>query len=207
MWRYRSRCATVGGFRLPWPKRSEPMLRKWVIAVIRLLALAAYRDHKKTDQVRGAIGWVNAWAEPGELRAHPEIERFWRGAFAAVGERRYRLEEFRLGFELSAERRHGVLETRSIRGLIVPPHLFSEAWNGFPWESYAVVSFGRCCNAPRGHGVVPSAAANLLLAIGKFARGGSSADWMPYRQLAAATAGLPYDGRTANGEAQPTVGR
>lgn len=137
-----------------------------------LLALSAYRDRKRTGQVRGAIGWVNAWAEPGDLRAHPEVERFWHGAFAAAGERRYRLEEFKLGTELSAERLHEVLETRSIRGLIVPPHLSSEAWNGFPWENYAVVSFGRCCNGPRGHSVVPSAAGNLLLAIHKLREAG-----------------------------------
>ncbi|RYD66650.1 MAG: LacI family transcriptional regulator [Verrucomicrobiaceae bacterium] len=110
---------------------------------------------------------MNAWPEPGELRAHPEVERFWRGAFAAAGERRYRLEEFKLGTELSAERLHEVLDTRNIRGLIVPPHLSSEAWGEFPWEKYAVVSFGRCCNGPRGHSVVPSAAGNLLLAIHK----------------------------------------
>ena len=137
-----------------------------------LLALSAYRDRKKTGQVRGAIGWVNAWAEPGELRAHREMERFWRGAFAAAGERRYRLEEFRLGSELSPERLHEVLETRNIRGLIVPPHLSTEVWSGFPWESYAIVSFGRCCNGPRGHSVMPSAAANLLLAIGKLREAG-----------------------------------
>ena len=137
--------------------RSDPVLQ----------ALSAYRDRKKNGQVRGAIGWVNAWAEPGELRTHPEVDRFWRGAFAAAGERRYRLEEFRLGSELSAERLHEVLETRCIRGLIVPPHLCSGAWSEFPWESYAVVSFGRCCNGPRGHSVLPSAAANLLLAIHK----------------------------------------
>ena len=132
-----------------------------------LLALSAYRDRKRTGQVRGAICWVNAWAEPGDLRAHPEVERFWNGAFAAAGERRYRLEEFKLGTELSAERLHEVLETRNIRGLIVPPHLSSDAWGKFPWEKYAVVSFGRCCNGPRGHSVMPSAAGNLLLAIHK----------------------------------------
>ena len=137
-----------------------------------LLALSAYRDRKRTGQVRGAIGWVNAWAAPGELRAHPEVERFWRGAFAAAEERRYRLEEFKLGTELSAERLHEVLETRNIRGLIVPPHLSSESWRGFPWENYAVVSFGRCCNGPRGHSVVPSAAGNILLAIHKLREAG-----------------------------------
>jgi DNA-binding LacI/PurR family transcriptional regulator len=142
--------------------RSDPVLQ----------ALSAYRDRKKSGQVRGAIGWVNAWAEPGELRAHPEIERFWRGAFAAAGERRYRLEEFRLGSELSPERLHEVLETRNIRGLIVPPHLSADAWSGFPWEDYAVVSFGRCCHGPRGHSVLPSAAANLMLAIRKLREAG-----------------------------------
>ncbi|MCW1921220.1 LacI family DNA-binding transcriptional regulator [Luteolibacter arcticus] len=137
-----------------------------------LLALSAYRDRKKAGPVRGAIGWVNAWAEPGELRAHPEVERFWQGAFAAAAERRYRLEEFRLGSELSAERLHEVLDTRCIRGLIVPPHPSSQAWLGFPWESYDVVSFGRCCEGPRGHSAMPSAVANLLLAIRKLREAG-----------------------------------
>jgi DNA-binding LacI/PurR family transcriptional regulator len=132
-----------------------------------LLALSAYRDRKLVGPVRGAIGWINAWENSGRLREHPEIERFWRGAQAAASEKRLRLEEFRLGTELSPGRLHEILDTRNIRGLIVPPHLSPDAWSGFPWDEYAVVSFGHGLHGPRGHRVLPATAANLLLAIRK----------------------------------------
>lgn len=130
-----------------------------------LVALADYKKRKTSTVVRGAIAWINAWPEPHRLRAFPEIERFWHGAGEAAREYGLRLEEFRLGTELSPERLHQVLQTRNIRGVVLPPHLPGAGWEGFPWDDYAVVGFGRAGNGPRGHRILPSAASNAALAV------------------------------------------
>jgi DNA-binding LacI/PurR family transcriptional regulator len=130
-----------------------------------LVALADYKKRKTSTIVRGAIAWINAWPEPHRLRAFPEIDRFWHGAGEAAREYGLRLEEFRLGTELSPERLHQVLQTRNIRGVVLPPHPPGGGWHEFPWDDYAVVGFGRAGNGPRGHRILPSAASNVALAL------------------------------------------
>jgi LacI family transcriptional regulator len=130
-----------------------------------LVALADYRKRKGSAIVRGAIAWINAWPQPDRLRAFSGIDRFWHGAVEAAREYGLRLEEFRLGTELSPQRLHQVLETRSIRGVVLPPHPPGTGWQGFPWDDYAIVSFGRAGGGPRGHRILPSAAANVALAL------------------------------------------
>jgi DNA-binding LacI/PurR family transcriptional regulator len=127
--------------------------------------LADYKKRKSSSVVRGAIAWINAWSEPQQLRASPAIDRFWHGASEAAGEYGLRLEEFRLGTELSPERLHQVLHTRNIRGVVLPPHPPGTGWQDFPWQDYAVVSFGRAGGGPRGHRILPSAAGNVALAV------------------------------------------
>lgn len=130
-----------------------------------LFALASYRKRKTSCPVRGAMAWFNAWSEPERLRALPEIERFWLGASGAARDCGFRLEEFRLGSDLSPERLHQVLETRNIRGILLPPHPSGTVWQDFPWDDYAIVSLGRAGGGQRGHQVMPSAAANMTLAL------------------------------------------
>ena len=132
-----------------------------------LVALADYKKRKTSTVVRGAIAWSNAWSEPHQLRAFPEIDRFWHGAGEAAREYGLRLEEFRLGTELSSERLHQVLQTRNIRGIVLPPHPPGTRWTDFPWDEYSVVRFGRPGNGPRGHRILPSAASNVVLALNR----------------------------------------
>ena len=133
-----------------------------------LAALSDYRNRKTSNIVRGAIAWINAWPQPERLRAFSGIDRFWNGASEAAREYGLRLEEFRLGTELSPERLQQVLETRNIRGIVLPPHAPGTEWHDFPWQDYAIVSFGRTsggARGPRGHRVLPSASANVALAL------------------------------------------
>jgi len=141
-----------------------------------LVALADYKKRKTSTVVRGAVAWINAWPEPQHLRAFAEVDRFWQGASEAAREYGLRLEEFRLGTELSPERLHQILQTRNIRGIILPPHPVGTGWQDFPWEEYAVVSFGRAGGGPRGHRILPSAAGNVALALHRLRASG-------YRQI------------------------
>jgi LacI family transcriptional regulator len=164
-----------------------------------LVALADYKKRKTSSVVRGAIAWINAWPEPDRLRAFPGIDRFWQGAGEAAREYGLRLEEFRLGTELSPERLHQVLQTRNIRGIILPPHLPGAGWHGFPWNDYAVVGFGRAGNGPRGHRILPSAASNVALALQRLRASG-------YRQIGCLTgAGLLRQAGYSMAESVPAL--
>lgn len=132
-----------------------------------LSALAAYRHGKSRPTTRGVIAWINAWQHPERMHLDPAIERYWHGASTAAGECGYRLEEFRLGTELTAGRLHQVLRTRNIGGLLLPPHAPATDWRGMPWEDYAIVSLGTSYHGPRGHQVMPGMNANLSKAMGK----------------------------------------
>lgn len=130
-----------------------------------LFALASYRQRKSCTAVRGAIAWINAWHQPEMVQSFPEIERFRSGASEAALEHGFRLDEFRLGSELAPARLHQVLQTRNIRGLVLPPHPPGIKWQGIPWQDYAIVTFGRIGGGPRGHQAVPSAVENMALSL------------------------------------------
>lgn len=137
-----------------------------------LFALADYKNRKTAKAVRGAIAWINAWDQPAMARLHPGIDSFWRGASEAAREYGFRLEEFRLGSELTPQRLQQVLETRSIRGILLPPHPPAKGWPDFPWDDYAVVCFGRAGGGQRGHRILPSAPANMTLALQRMRNSG-----------------------------------
>lgn len=130
-----------------------------------LCALAAYRDRKLVSPIRGVIGWIAAPSTTRAPKAQPEIEGFWRGANAAAGEKKLLIEQFRPGPGMGMERLHQILVARNISGLILPPHEAVDGWPGLPWEDFSVVILDRCVGGPRGHRVVPSATANMVLAI------------------------------------------
>ena len=58
-----------------------------------LTAQANYRKGKSTAAITAAIGWINAWNEPANLRSHKEFDFHWKGAVATAEKFGYRLEE------------------------------------------------------------------------------------------------------------------
>lgn len=141
-------CAEVG-------YRPDPMLA----------ALAHYRQTKVEVAVRASIAWINAWPIPEELYNYREFALYWEGAAAAADKFGYRLEEFRLGRDLSPQRLHQILSTRGIRGLLLPPHTVPPDWGDFPWHEYSVVRFGRSLSTVPTHLVTADQVANTILAI------------------------------------------
>ena len=137
-----------------------------------LAALAQYRQGKSAKSISAALGWINAWPNPAELRSYKEFDNYWRGAHAAAEKYGYRLEEFQLGPKMSSRRLHQVLSARGIRGLLLPPHvqvsssakLPGPLWEDFPWSEYSVVRFGRSLPHPRTHLVTADQVANTMLA-------------------------------------------
>ncbi|RYD22041.1 MAG: LacI family transcriptional regulator [Verrucomicrobiaceae bacterium] len=132
-----------------------------------LSALSSYRLGKVDPSFRAVIGWINAWPEPGQLRAHEEFDAYWKGASNAAGKLGYQLEEFRVGRSLSPSRLHQILSTRGIQGLLLPPHAETPEWAEFPWEKYFVVRYGRSLQTPNSHLVTADQMLNTMLAFGK----------------------------------------
>ncbi len=137
-----------------------------------LSALAQYRQGKGSMEIGSAIGWLNHWPVPRELRKHKEFDAYWRGALKAAEKFGYRLEEFLCNEQIPMRRLEKILRTRNINGVLIPPHPSLTDWSEFHWEDYCVVRFGRSLTRPQLHLVTSDQTSNAILAFEKIrARG------------------------------------
>lgn len=123
--------------------RPDPMLQ----------SLSAYRRAKRATRVDSCIAWLNQWENPAELRSHGEFDAYWRGAAAAAGKLGYRLEEFCWPRGNSGARLQTILQTRGVRGILLPPHGQGFSLPNFDWDHFSVVRFGSSVVTPRAHSV------------------------------------------------------
>ncbi len=130
-----------------------------------LAALANYRKEKSSAPIAAAIGWINGWEKPEDLRKRREFDSYWTGAHAAAEKAGYRLEEFLFGGKVSPQRLHQILTARGIRGLLLPPHRPQPDWGNFPWDEYSVVRISRSVVSPRFRLVTADHVANTALAF------------------------------------------
>ncbi|MEO5715946.1 MAG: LacI family DNA-binding transcriptional regulator [Luteolibacter sp.] len=132
-----------------------------------LSALSNYSRSKAEVKFHAVVGWINAWKEPAKLRDYEEFEAYWTGANGAAQKLGYRLEEFRVGGDISPQRLHRILSSRGIGGLLLPPHSEQPDWEDFPWENYFVVKFGRSLRQPQTHLVTADQVLNTVAAFEK----------------------------------------
>ena len=116
-----------------------------------LSALSAYRDTKKPIIVRSCLAWFNQWENPTELRSLREFDAYWRGAEEAADKLGCRLEEFRWPYGKSGVRLQSILETRGVRGILLPPHRNGLNLPDFNWELFSIIRFGSSVLTPRVH--------------------------------------------------------
>lgn len=107
-----------------------------------LSSLVAYRQGKRPAEIRSCLGWINQWEKPEDLRSFNEFDRYWRGATEMAGKLGYRLEEFCWPLGRSGRRLQTILETRNVRGLILPPHRRGMSLPDFDWSQFSLVRFG-----------------------------------------------------------------
>ncbi len=107
-----------------------------------LASLVAYRQSKRPAGIRACLGWLNQWARPEELRKHKEFDNYWLGAREAAERLGYNLEEFRWPAGKSGKRLQAILETRGVRGLLIPPHREGLSLPDFDWSRFSLVRFG-----------------------------------------------------------------
>jgi LacI family transcriptional regulator len=135
-------------------------------------ALAQHKRSTAAKPIKSVLAWLNQWTHPKTLRSYNEFDRYWRGAYAAAEKFGYRLEEFCCGEGMSLARLEDILLTRSIHGILLPPHLPSANWNGLHWDRFSAVRFGRSIQNPRLHIVTSDQVANTMLAFREIRRRG-----------------------------------
>lgn len=118
-------------------------------------SLAAYRLGKgnRPAEIRSCIGWINQWNKPEELRGYREFDEYWKGASEMAQTLGYRLEEFAWPKEQSGSRLQAILQTRGVRGLLLPPQRDGFHLSDFDWGQFSVVRFGESVTWPRVHTV------------------------------------------------------
>jgi len=118
-----------------------------------LSSLVAYRQGKRSVEIRSCIGWINQWTDPGALRSFKEFDHYWQGASEAAEKLGYRLEEFRWPLGKSGKRLQTILQTRGVRGLLIPPHRDGMDLPDFDWSQFSLVRFGASVASLRVHTV------------------------------------------------------
>lgn len=132
-----------------------------------LASLVAYRQSKRPAEIRSCLGWINQWDRPEDLRAHREFDQYWQGAGEAAEKLGYRLEEFRWPAGKSGRRLQSILQTRGVRGLLLPPHRNDMDLPDFDWGQFSLVRFGASVTSVRAHTVTSDQAHCARLAYEK----------------------------------------
>lgn len=130
------------------------------------IALAHLRRVSDVRPVTAALGWLNFWKNPAELRSYAEFDAYWRGASAAAEKFGYRLDEFCCdGRHLSVGRLQEIVVNRGIQGLLLPPQRSEVDLSSFEWSRFSTVRFGRSVESPRLHLVTADQVASALKAF------------------------------------------
>ena len=118
-----------------------------------LASLVAYRQGKRPAGIRACLGWINQWDDSGELRSLREFDNYWVGAREAAERLGYNLEEFRWPLSRPGKRLQSILETRGVRGLLIPPHRGGQVLPDFDWSRFSIVRFGASVKNVSAHSV------------------------------------------------------
>jgi DNA-binding LacI/PurR family transcriptional regulator len=132
-----------------------------------LSALAEYRRNSRRQTVQSALGWLNCWRPPGQLRKFREFDLYWQGAARAAERLGYHLEEMVWAPECSARRMEQILLTRGIRGLLIPPHPATPEWGDFDWSKFSAIRFGMGVRTPQANLVTADQQRAVLMAFEK----------------------------------------
>lgn len=116
-----------------------------------LSSLVVYRQSKRPAPIHSAIAWINHWEHPEALRKVGEFNAYWSGASAAAERFGYRLDEFVWQPDFTPQRFETILQTRNVRGVLIPPHRNQPDWGSFHWDNFSVIRFGLSVRSPYSH--------------------------------------------------------
>jgi DNA-binding LacI/PurR family transcriptional regulator len=137
-----------------------------------LSALAAYRFAKQSHKIQSALAWLNRYQDPRQWRKFGELRAYWSGAEKAADRFGYHLEEIIWPPDSPLKRLEKILETRGVRGILMPPHHFPLDWSGFDWNKFSAVRFGMSVRNPDIHAVTTDQLRAVVMAMEKIRRHG-----------------------------------
>jgi DNA-binding LacI/PurR family transcriptional regulator len=132
-----------------------------------LSSLVVYRQSKRPAQIHSAIAWINHWEHPEALRKIREFNAYWNGASAAAERFGYRLDEFVWQPDFTPQRFETILQTRNVRGVLIPPHPSQPDWGSFHWDNFSVIRFGLSVRSPYSHIVTADHLRGVVTAMEK----------------------------------------
>jgi DNA-binding LacI/PurR family transcriptional regulator len=132
-----------------------------------LASLVQYRTRCRPAAIHSALAWINHWDQPERLRSYHEFDLYWHGACTAADRFGYRLEEIRWSKNYTSQRIEQILQTRSIRGLLIPPHRLAPEWGDFDWNKFSIVRFGMSVPVPDSHVVTADHQRAVLMVFKK----------------------------------------
>ncbi len=116
-----------------------------------LTSLSIYRQSKRPVTISSTVAWLNQWDDPSQLHRLHEFEAYWNGAREAAQQLGFRLEEFKISHDLTSGRLQKILETRNVRGILIPPHRATFMLPHFDWSRFSLVRLGISVKEPRAH--------------------------------------------------------
>lgn len=137
-----------------------------------LSALVVYRFAKQSHKIQSGLAWVNRYKEPKYWRNFGELKSYWVGAEKTAERFGYHLEEIILSPDSPVKRLEKILETRGIRGILMPPHHFPMDWSGFNWNKFSAVRFGMSVRNPDIHAVTTDQLRAVVMAMEKIRQRG-----------------------------------
>lgn len=132
-----------------------------------LSSLVHYRTGHRSAKIRSALAWINHWEQPEKLRSFHEFDLYWRGASQVAERFGYHLDEIRWAASYTPQRMEQILQTRNIRGLLIPPHQIAPNWGDFDWNKFSIIRFGMSVPAPDTHIVTADQQRAVLMAFRK----------------------------------------
>jgi LacI family transcriptional regulator len=132
-----------------------------------LSSLIAYRYGKRPSHIQNALAWINHWEHPEGWRKIKDFEAYWRGASNAAERCGYRLDEFVWRPEFTAQRFETILQTRNIRGVLIPPHPSQPDWGNLNWDNFSVIRFGLSVISPHSHVVTSDHLRSIVSSVEK----------------------------------------
>lgn len=128
--------------------------------------LSKFRSNVADAPQTTALAWLNCWKDPKALYRLKEFALYWEGARDTAERLGYRLEEFQIGGDFDIKRFQDVIESRGIKGILIPPHAGMEIdpQKQFDWEKFAIVRFGHSVRYPEAHLVSAYQYGNMILA-------------------------------------------
>ena len=121
------------------------------------------------------LGWLNLSEAPERFsESGLDYLRFmWEGARDRAAEQGYGLDHLWLGERgMSAKRLQAILQSRGIRGVLIPPLQRSIGHISLDWQKFAAVALTHTMPRPRLHRVVPDHHANMRQILRRLSRKG-----------------------------------